>query len=245
MIKKIIFKDIIFNNFDHQNFNKIIKKKGLFVFPSGPGLGSINSSKEYFVSLKKADLVFFDSGFFVLLLKFLKNIHVKKFSGYKFLQLFFEYLNKNKNKNKKIFCIDPNKKFSKTNKIFLKQLGVKKTYHYLSPKFNSKNIFDEDLLKKIVKARPDFIMTNIGGGTQEILGLYLIKKLKFKVTIICTGGAISFFTRDQAPINNFIDKFYLGWLVRLIFNPSIFFKRYLIALKLIPMVIFNRVILKK
>ena len=88
-------------------------------------------------------------------------------------------------------------------------------------------------------------MTNIGGGTQEILGLYLIKKLKFKVTIICTGGAISFFTRDQAPINNFIDKFYLGWLVRLIFNPSIFFKRYLIALKLIPMVIFNRVILKK
>jgi exopolysaccharide biosynthesis WecB/TagA/CpsF family protein len=243
MIKKIIFKDIIFNNFDHQNFKKIITKKGLFVFPSGPGLGSINSSKEYFVSLKKADLVFFDSGFFVLLLKFLKNIHVKKFSGYKFLELFFEYLNKNK--NKKIFCIDPNKKFSKSNKIFLKHLGVKKTYHYLSPKFNNENIFDKDLLKKIVKARPDFIMTNIGGGTQEILGLYLIKKLKFKVTIICTGGAISFFTGDQAPINNFIDKFYLGWLVRLIFNPFIFFKRYLIALKLIPMIIFNKVISKK
>ena len=175
MIKKIIFKDIIFNNFDHQNFKKIITKKGLFVFPSGPGLGSINSSKEYFVSLKKADLVFLDSGFFVLLLKFLKNIHVKKFSGYKFLELFFEYLNKNK--NKKIFCIDPNKKFSKSNKMFLKHLGVKKTYHYLSPKFNNENIFDKDLLKKIVKARPDFIMTNIGGGTQEILGLYLIKKL--------------------------------------------------------------------
>ena len=100
-------------------------------------------------------------------------------------------------------------------------------------------------MKKIVKARPDFIMTNIGGGTQEILGLYLIKKLKFKVTIICTGGAISFFTGDQAPINNFIDKFYLGWLIRLIFNPFIFFKRYFIALKLIPMVIFNKVIPKK
>ena len=50
MIKKIIFKDIIFNNFDHQNFKKIITKKGLFVFPSGPGLGSINSSKEYFIN---------------------------------------------------------------------------------------------------------------------------------------------------------------------------------------------------
>ena len=30
---------------------------------------SINTNKEYFLSLKKSDLVFFDSGFFVLLLK--------------------------------------------------------------------------------------------------------------------------------------------------------------------------------
>ena len=124
-------------------------------------------------------------------------------------------------------------------------MGVKKTYHYLAPKFNSKNVFDKRLLKKIIKTRPDFIMTNIGGGIQEILGLYLREKLKFKVTIICTGSAISFFTGDQAPINSLIDKFYLGWLVRLIFNPFTFFKRYLIALRLIPMVIFNRVISKK
>ena len=178
-----------------------------------------------------------------MLLKFFKNINVKKFSGYKFLELFFTYLNKNK--KKKVFCIDPNQKFSKSNKIFLNQLGVKKTYHYLAPKFNNKNVFDKRLLKKIIKTRPDFIMTNIGGGIQEILGLYLREKLKFKVTIICTGGAISFFTGDQAPINSLIDKFYLGWLVRLIFNPFTFFKRYLIALRLIPMVIFNRVISKK
>ena len=65
-------------------------------------------------------------------------------------------------------------------------------------------------------------------GIQEVLGLYLKKKLKFKVTILCTGGAISFFTGDQAPINIFIDKYYLGWLVRLFFNPFIFFKRCII-----------------
>lgn len=240
MIKKILFKDIIFNNFSPKNFNKIISKKGLFVFPSGPGIASIDKSKEYFISLKKADLVFFDSGFFVLLLRFFKNIKVEKFSGYKFLKLFFIYLNKNK--NKKVFCIDPNKKFSKSNKLFLKRLGIKKTYHYLAPKFNKKNVLDERLLKRIIKARPDFIMTNIGGGIQEILGLHLREKLKFKVTIICTGGAISFFTGDQAPVNSLIDQLYLGWLIRLIFNPFIFFKRYLIALKLIPMVFLNKII---
>ena len=243
MIKKILFKNIIFNNLDHKNFNNIISKKGLFVFPSGPGIASINANREYLLSLKKSDLVFFDSGFFVLLIKFLKNIKVKKFSGYKFLELFFIYLKKNK--NKKVFCIDPNKKFSKSNKIFLKKLGVKKTYHYLAPKFLNEQIYDKRLLKRVAEVRPDFIMTNIGGGTQEVLGLYLREKLKFKVTIICTGGAISFFTGDQAPINSLIDKLYLGWFLRLIFNPFIFFKRYLIALKLIPMVIMNKVTQKK
>ena len=88
-------------------------------------------------------------------------------------------------------------------------------------------------------------MTNIGGGTQEVLAFYLNKKLKRKSIIICTGGAISFFTGDQAPINNIIDRLYLGWLVRLIFNPLIFIKRYFYALKLIPMVLFNKVIIKK
>mgnify|MGYP003325519486 CR=1 FL=1 len=68
----------------------------------------------------------------------------------------------------------------------------------------------------------------LGGGTQEVLGSYLIKNLSFKTTILCTGGAISFFTGEQAPINNLIDRFYLGWLIRLIFNPIIFYKRYLL-----------------
>ena len=84
-------------------------------------------------------------------------------------------------------------------------------------------------------------MTNIGGGRQEILGLYLKKNLKIKTTILCTGAAISFFTKDQAPINSLVDKFYLGWLVRLLFNPLVFSKRYLYSLRLIPMVIFSKI----
>ena len=85
------------------------------------------------------------------------------------------------------------------------------------------------------------MLTNIGGGKQEILGLYLKKNLKIKTTILCTGAAISFFTKDQAPINSLVDKFYLGWLVRLLFNPLVFSKRYLYSLRLIPMVIFSKI----
>ena len=239
MTSKIIFKKIRFNNIDAKNFDRCISKKGLFVFPAGPALASIQKSNEYYKSIQRADLVFFDSGFFVLLLKIFKNINVKKFSGYKFLGLFFDYLKLNKKKS--IFSIDPSFEFSKSNKSYFKNLGLKKIYNYIAPKYNSSELTDKKLLNLLNKVKPNFILINIGGGTQEILGLYLKEKLGFKPTILCTGAAISFFTKDQAPINNFIDKFYLGWLLRLIFNPLIFFKRYIFGLKLIPMVIFNKI----
>jgi len=242
MIKNVIFKGVSFDNIKIEDFDKLIKKKGLFVFPSGPGIASIENNIKYYESLKKADHVFFDSGFFVLLLRIFKNIKVSKFSGYKFLELFFFYLKKNKTKS--IFCIDPNHKFSKSNKIYLQKLGVKKIYNYIAPKYDPKNLSDIQLLKKIIKTKPSFIMTNIGGGTQEVLGLYIKKNLKFSVNIMCTGGAISFFTGDQAPINNLIDKLYLGWFMRLIYNPFTFIKRYFYALKLLPMVLNNNVKIK-
>ena len=239
MIKKIIFRNIVFHNIKKNDFNKYIKQKKLFVFPSGSGIPLIDEDKKYYLSLKNADFVFFDSGFFVLLLSILKNIKVDKFSGFKFLYIFFNYLNKNK--NKKIFCIDPNPLFSKSNQSYFKKIGVKNIYSYVAPNYNTSNLVDKKLIKKINKVKPDYILTNIGGGTQEILGLYLKKNLKNKTTIICTGGAISFFTGDQAPINKFIDKIYLGWLLRLIFNPLLFYPRYLYALRLFPMVLFNKV----
>ena len=239
MAQTIIFKNIKFNNLNQKNFNSYITKKGLFVFPAGPALANIHQSNEYYKSLQKANFVFFDSGFFVILLKVIKNINVNKFSGYKFLNLFFKYLKKNRKKS--VFCIDPNLKFSKSNRLFLKKLGIKKVYHYLAPKYDPNNLFDKKLLYLIKKKKPDYILTNIGGGVQEVLGLYLKKNLKFKSTILCTGAAISFFTGDQAPINSFIDRYYLGWFVRLIFNPYIFFRKYMIGLKLIPMVLFSKI----
>ena len=241
MVSKIIFKQIKFININDQEFKRFIIKKGLFVFPAGPALATIKKSNEYYKSLKKADFVFFDSGFFVILLKVFKNVNVSKFSGYKFLNLFFDYLRKNKKKS--IFCIDPNLKFSKSNRNLFKNLGLKKIYSHIAPKYKIENIQDIKLLKKLKKVKPDYIVTNIGGGVQEILAIYLKKNLKHKTTILCTGAAISFFTKDQAPINSLIDQLFLGWFVRLIFNPFIFFKRYFLSLKLIPMVFFNKIII--
>lgn len=83
-MNKLIFKKITFINFKNYELNKILKKNDLFVFQSAPGLASIYSQKKYYDLLIKADFVFFDSSFFVLLLNFLKNLSVVRFSGYKF-----------------------------------------------------------------------------------------------------------------------------------------------------------------
>ena len=245
MIKKIIFKGITFSNLKENKFNDIVKAKGLYVFPSAPGISSIDSAKKYHNSLKKADLVFFDSGFFVLLLKIFKNIKVNKFSGYKFLKYFFQYLKRNNNLS--IFLIEPSKINSINNKKYILKLGIKKRnfFNYIAPIYKSTKINDKKLIKQLKKSKPNIILINLGGGTQEILGLNLKKKLSYNCKILCTGAAISFFTGDQAPINSLIDKFYLGWLTRLIFNPILFYKRYFYALKLFPMVLKNKVIIKK
>ena len=229
-MKKIIFEKIKFISFDENEYNKIIQNKGLFVFPAAPALANINEKENYYNALKKSDLAFFDSGFFVLLLKFLKKINVNKLSGYKFLNFFFYFLKKNKNKI--IFNIDSDLVTSSLNHFFLKKKGVKKIYSYIAPKYDVNNIKDLMLINKLNKVKPDYILTNIGGGVQEILGLYIKNKVNFKPTIFCTGAAISFFTNKQAPINNFIDKFYLGWFFRILFNPKIFLPRYASAFKL-------------
>ena len=91
---------------------------------------------------------------------------------------------------------------------------------------------NKNLIKRIHDSKAKEIIINIGGGTQEILGYYLSKKLNKKYKIVCTGAAIAFFTGDQSPINNNIDKLYLGWLFRIIYNPKIFLPRYLSAFKL-------------
>ena len=67
-MKKIIFKKIKFLSLNENKFFKIIKKNGLFVFPSGPGLSSINKDNIYLL-LQNSDYV---DSYFVLLLNLLK-----------------------------------------------------------------------------------------------------------------------------------------------------------------------------
>ena len=223
MIDKIKYKDITFYNLGEKDFPGLMNCNGLFTFPAAPPLATLELNSDYHKSLISSDYVFFDSGYFVLLLRYLKGIKVNKFSGYKFLKLLFKFLNSNK--EKKIFLVDPLAKNSENNLKYLKNLGCINIRNYIAPIYNEIPIKDEKLLRQIIDFQPEFIIINLGGGTQEILGNFLKTNINFKSKVICTGGAISYFTKDQAPINDTIDKLYLGWFFRLLFNPFVFIPR--------------------
>ena len=98
-----------------------------------------------------------------------------------------------------------------------------KIYDYVTSLYSNKNIRDIKLLNKIKKIKPKYLIINLGGGNQEILGSYLKNNLNYKLSIICTEAATAYFTKEQAPPQCFFDRIYLGWLIRIIFNPFIFF----------------------
>ncbi len=231
MVDKIInFKGIKFYNLEFIELFKLLQKGGVLVAPAASALIDISENKGYYRALRKADWAILDSGLFCILLRFFREISVKKLSGYLFLTKLIDELS---GSNQLIYSVDPNYEESKLNIKYLKSKNIKNLKSYIAPMYKKTNIRDKLLLEEISKKRPKYVLINIGGGIQEILGIYLRDNLNYKPIIICTGAAIAFLTKKQAPINYFIDKFYLGWLFRIIHNPSIFLYRTLRSVKLV------------
>ena len=211
----LVFKGIKFYNFEFEKIMKKINRGGYLVAPAASALTNLDKNNLYHTSLKKSDIAILDSGFFCILLRIFKKKKIKKFSGYLFLKKFF---NLGFKKNIKFFLVDPSKTDSYINSKYLKSKKIYNFKSYIAPIYAGK-IKDKMLLKKISKYKPKYILINLGGEVQEILAMYIKKNTKFKVSIFCTGAAIAFLTKRQAPINGLIDKLYLGWVLRLIYNP--------------------------
>ena len=227
-MKKISFKGI---NFYTGNFNQIKKKfdnGGVLVAPAASALANIEKDSIYFSSLRNSNIAIFDSGFFCILIRIFKFKKVKKLSGFLFLK---NFLNHYKNHDK-LLLINPSKKSEVLNYKFLRSKKIHNFKSYIAPKYKSK-IIDTKLLNLIKRFKPRYIIMNIGGGSQEPLAIYIRNNIKFKISIMCTGAAIAFMTGEQAPINKFIDKFYLGWLMRIVWSPKLYLGRILKSFKII------------
>jgi|688.fasta_scaffold52823_6 UDP-N-acetyl-D-mannosaminuronic acid transferase (WecB/TagA/CpsF family) len=217
--------------------NKIYEEGGYLCAPAAYPLYRILDKKDYkyYNALKNANINLFDSGYFCILLKFFLKIKIKKFSGYKFIS---KLIKDKKLKEKKILLINPSIKDEECNIRLFKKKNFKFIYSYLAPFYrSSSSFFDRNLFKKINKIKPRIIIINISGLKQENLAFMIQQNIKFKLSIFCLGGAISFITGTQAPINSFFDKYYLGWFIRIIHRPDRFILRTIKSILLVKLVI--------
>jgi len=203
---------------------------GLFVFPAAPALANIDTNYNYYKALKHADYALFDSAFFRLLLFLFYNIKATKFSGLTFIVYFINFLKNNR--SLKIFFVEASKKQAIKNKIYLKKNKIYNFKQYIAPQYLTNDITDKELVKQINLYKPDFVILNLGGLTQEVLGSYLKYNLHNKTNILCLGAALAFRSGNQGYIPLIVDKINLAWLFRCIYNPKTFIVRYLSAFKL-------------
>ena len=227
-MKKFSFKEIKFYSGDYDQIKYEFDKGGVLVAPAASALANIDTDKQYYSSLKNSKIAILDSGFFCILLRIFRFQKVKKLSGFLFLKTFLD----NFKNQQRILFIDPSKKSNILNIKFLKSKKIFNFKTYIAPNYNKK-FFDLKLLNLINNYKPKYIVINIGGGSQEPLAIYINKNIKYNVSIMCTGAALAFMTGEQAPINKFIDKIYLGWLTRILWNPKLYLGRILKSFKII------------
>jgi hypothetical protein len=230
----INFYGIKFYNVNYNNVMEKLKPHGFLVAPAAYPLSKIKEYKIYYKALKKSKVAIIDSGYFCLLIKlFFSFFNVKKFSGFLFIN---KFLNDKKNHKKKILLVNPTEGDGLLNKKLLIKKGFRKIFLYTASFYMiNKKITDKKIIKYVNKVKPNFILLNIAGFKQELLAEYIDRKIKFNVNTFCLGAAIAFITKKQAPINYLIDKFYLGWFTRILFNPKEHFKRTIQSFALIKL----------
>lgn len=211
---------------------------GMVVVPAAPALVKMRHENEHYQrAMTEADLAIADSGFMVLLWRFLRARKITRISGLKYLRHLIARLAVEN--RAKIFWVLPSEKARQKAEHWLRENRFQFTDAdlYLAPQYGQA-VKDRELLKKIEQQRPAHVVIGIGNGPQEKLGRYLRDGLSYRPAIHCTGAALAFLTGDQVAIPVWADRFYLGWLLRLLREPRIFIPRLTRALEL-PWLIFR------
>lgn len=224
------------------------KSGGLVAVPSGPGLAlDLVQIPVYRRALLESDFVIPDSGYMVIIWNlihvFQPKFWMKRYSG---LGLIRDLLDQDDLRGEAAtFWIMPSDTDTDINLRWLKENALPKVTRddcYVAPYYRATlgpdgRVEDADLLKILQSRRPKYIFINIGSGVQEQLGLYLKENLDFKPAILCTGAAIAFLTGAQASIPPWADRYFMGWLLRIIQDPKRFGIRYWKALRLFQLMV--------
>ena len=210
---------------------------GFLVAPSGTCFARLREDEIYRRAVLAADLAIADSGLMVVLWRLLQRRNVERISGLKYLKRLFSKLQGEG--ISAVFWVLPGKQARR--KLFEwardEAFSIGTEGCYVAPWYGSE-VEDRNLLSLIEQQRPAHVIVAIGSGAQEKLGYYLRENLSYRPAIHCVGAALGFITGNQVSIPDWADRLYLGWLWRLVAQPSVFIPRLSRALEL-PWLIWN------
>jgi UDP-N-acetyl-D-mannosaminuronic acid transferase (WecB/TagA/CpsF family) len=207
---------------------------GLVLAPSGPGLCDLERDPDYRDALLGSDLNLTDSGLVILVEALRTRRRLPRTSGLGYIEALLR--RPELSERNSTFWVMPSRTAAERNVAWLRRQGLSVTLDdcYVAPLYPRRGrVEDAELAAAVASRRPRHVLICIGSGPQEKLGLYLKKTLPYTPGIHCLGAAIAFLSGEQASIPRWVDRAYLGWLARCIYDPKTFVPRYLKAFRLV------------
>ena len=213
-----------FNGDVDEAVQSMIGRGGFLIAPSGTCFARLREDERYRRAVLAADLVIADSGLMVVLWRVFQRERLQRISGLKYLKHLLGKLKVEDNRD--VFWVLPNE--DARLRLFdwsrREPFRIANDNCYVAPRYGFE-LNDQNLLALIERRRTAHIIIAIGSAAQEKLGYYLRENLSYRPAIHCIGAALGFITGDQRAIPEWVDRFYLGWLRRLIAQPRIFIPR--------------------
>ena len=215
-----------FNGDVEEAVGLMLQRGGLLVAPSGTCFARLRADKIYRSAMIAADLAIADSGLMVVLWRLRRGENVQRISGLRYLKHLLADA-ESRGETEKCFWVPPTKRAEQKLVDWSRReaFSINRENCYIAPRYGSE-IADRDFLALIEQHHPSHVIIAIGSGAQEKLGYYLRENLSYRPAIHCTGAALGFITGDQTAIPDWADRFYLGWLWRLLPSQRIFIPRF-------------------
>jgi exopolysaccharide biosynthesis WecB/TagA/CpsF family protein len=204
---------------------------GMVSAPAAPSMVNLRYDRDYREALAAADFAIPDSGWMVLLWRLFTGRRLSRISGLKYMKRLLEH--ETVRQPNAVMWVVPS--FAARDKLVdllrRREIPVTDANIYVAPQY-ARPVRDETLREKIQHYRPAHVVIAVGGGIQDKLGHSLKERLDYRPAIHCIGAALGFLTGDQIAIPDWADRFYLGWLLRLIAQPRVFIPRFWCAREL-------------
>ena len=239
----------------------ISKYGGLVVAPAAPSFVALQDDPDYRRAIADADLAIADSGWAVLFWRLLRREKISRISGLALFKALLDTADAHL-PNNLFWILPTERAKKKTLEFGRATgYPITADNCYVAPRYfvgqalppaepintgkqeclpynrdlssASQPVVEDPALIAILESRkPKHIIIGIGGGMQDKLGSYLKRKLSYHPAIYCIGAAPGFVTGDQVVIPMWADRFFVGWIFRLIAQPRTLLPRFWTARRL-------------